>query len=100
MVQNVEHFGAKLKLERLANRKIAMHSEIPLSCAKPPKKISWRIALPKGVSSVRINGRICKRRRVKRFLAGVLGTVEIKRLSRNEIGPRVSRKPTIKREKI
>jgi hypothetical protein len=39
MVQDIEHFGAELQLERLVNREIAMNGKVPLGSAETSQEI-------------------------------------------------------------
>lgn len=45
MVQDIEHFGAKLEFEPFANRKVPMHREIPLRRSKAPQNVTPEISL-------------------------------------------------------
>jgi hypothetical protein len=109
VIENVEHLGAKLQLQRLVNPKAPMDGEIPLRGAETSQGIAREGSLPKRITSRRINRRICESGWIEPpppgtfwYIEGLstLWPVQIKGLSWNYIRSNIGLNNSVEREKI
>ncbi len=77
MIQDIEHFCAKLQFGPLSDRKRPMDRKVPLCGTKASQRIPAERALPDRIAGYRIDWGIDKRSRIERFPPWKLWTVKI-----------------------
>lgn len=88
MVEQVEHFRAKLENYRVMYWNFAMHGTIPLNRAESSERIAPYITLTSRIS-ITLYWRILECRRIDCLSTGVLTAVEVQGLIGNSVGPDV-----------